>query len=63
MPTLILVGELDMLTPPEHARELADAIPDARFVIVPDAGHHTPIEQPAFVTAAVDEFLAMTSSR
>jgi 3-oxoadipate enol-lactonase len=57
VPTLVLVGELDVLTPVGHARELADAIPGAELVVIPGAGHHTPIEQPELVTAAIAAFL------
>jgi pimeloyl-ACP methyl ester carboxylesterase len=57
-PTLVIVGEDDGATPPERAREIADAIAGARLVTIPAAGHHTPIENPAPVTAAIEEFLA-----
>lgn len=56
-PTLILVGEEDILTPPWYARELAEKIPHTRLVIVPDAGHALTIEQPATVNALALTFL------
>jgi pimeloyl-ACP methyl ester carboxylesterase len=47
--TLVLVGDGDRLTPPERARELADAIPDARLAVVPGAGHLSTLERPEAV--------------
>jgi pimeloyl-ACP methyl ester carboxylesterase len=56
-PTLVLVGDSDELTPPARAAEIADGIAGARLLVVPDAGHSSPIEQPVFVTQALLEFL------
>jgi pimeloyl-ACP methyl ester carboxylesterase len=50
-PTLVLCGEADLLTPPEHSREIAQAVPGARLEIVPGAGHMLTLEQPARVNA------------
>jgi 3-oxoadipate enol-lactonase len=57
-PTLVMVGALDQTTPPELARELAQAIPGARFQEIPGAGHCPQIESPAEFLAAVQAFLA-----
>jgi pimeloyl-ACP methyl ester carboxylesterase len=57
-PTLVLCGEEDTATPPEHSRHLADSIPGARLEMIPGAGHHSPIENPSAVTAHVELFLA-----
>jgi pimeloyl-ACP methyl ester carboxylesterase len=57
LPTLVLVGEADDLTPPEPARAMAKAIPGARFAVVPGAAHLPPVEQPAATTALLREFL------
>ena len=56
-PTLVLVGEGDELTPPDRAREMADAIPQAQLVIVPGSGHLSPLEEPEAVTAALRAWL------
>ncbi len=56
-PTLIVVGEQDILTPPERAAEMATAIANARQVVVPDCGHLSTLEQPDAVTAALVDFL------
>lgn len=50
-PALVLCGEADRLTPPEHAQELAAGIPGARLEMVPGAGHMLTMEQPARVNA------------
>lgn len=57
-PTLILCGADDFLTPVERHREMAELIPGARLVCVPDCGHLSPMEQPEAVTAALMEWLA-----
>jgi non-heme chloroperoxidase len=39
VPTVVMVGSADRTTPPSHSRRLAEGIPGARLVSVPDAGH------------------------
>ena len=56
-PTLVLVGDSDTATPPELSKEMADAIPGSRLVIVKDCGHLSTIEQPQAVNAAMAEWL------
>ncbi|MEO6056346.1 MAG: alpha/beta fold hydrolase [Gemmatimonadales bacterium] len=57
VPALVIVGEEDVMTPPDGARRMAAAIPGARLVVVPGAGHLPPVERPAETTAAILEFL------
>jgi pimeloyl-ACP methyl ester carboxylesterase len=57
-PTLVLVGEQDVLTPPDRAAEIASALPDAELVTVPECGHLSTLEQPEAVTRALLELLA-----
>jgi 3-oxoadipate enol-lactonase len=57
LPTLVLVGEADGLTPPDQARAMAQAIPGAQLVLIPRAAHLPPMEQPAATTKALREFL------
>lgn len=57
VPTLVLVGEKDVLTPPELAREMADAIPHATLVEIAGSGHLSTLERPAEVTAALRDWL------
>ena len=56
-PTLVLVGDGDVATPPELNKEIADGIPGAAFAVIPDSGHLATIEQPAAVNAALREWL------
>ncbi len=53
VPTLVLVGEHDVVTGVEESRLLADRIPGARLVVVPGAGHAALTEKPAEVARAV----------
>jgi 3-oxoadipate enol-lactonase len=56
-PTLVVVGEKDVPTPPEKARHMASRIPGARLEVIADSGHLTTIEEPAAVNAALKAFL------
>jgi pimeloyl-ACP methyl ester carboxylesterase len=56
-PALVLVGDSDAATPPDLSREMSDAIPGAKLVIVKDCGHLSTIEQPAAVNAAMTDWL------
>ena len=58
MPTLVLVGEDDAITPPDEARGMAGALPDARLEVIPDAGHLAPLENPAACNRAILTFLS-----
>jgi pimeloyl-ACP methyl ester carboxylesterase len=58
IPTLVIVGEHDVATPPAKARALAEAIPGARLCMIPGAGHTSTLEQPEAVTAVLEDFLA-----
>lgn len=58
VPTLVVVGELDVITPPEVMKAMADEIPDSTLRGIPSAGHMSPMEQPQLVTHAVEQFLA-----
>jgi pimeloyl-ACP methyl ester carboxylesterase len=56
-PTLVVVGEEDIATPRAKAEQIAGAIAGARLVVVPRAGHSSTVEEPALVTAAIEQFL------
>ncbi len=57
VPVLVLVGEDDALTPPTDARAMAAAIPRAQTVLVPRAGHLSPLENARRVNAALRQFI------
>jgi pimeloyl-ACP methyl ester carboxylesterase len=57
-PALVLCGEADALTPPEHAREIAAALPMAELHLIEGAGHLPTMEQPARVLAHLLPWLA-----
>jgi pimeloyl-ACP methyl ester carboxylesterase len=57
VPTLVLAGADDGLITPDEMRRMAAAIPNARFEIIPDAGHLAPMENPAACNTAILDFL------
>jgi pimeloyl-ACP methyl ester carboxylesterase len=59
IPTLVLVGERDRLTPPADSRAMAAGIEGARLIELRDAGHCTMLEQPEAVNAAPDELVEL----
>lgn len=58
IPTLVIGGADDLLTPPRLQRELQAGLPNARVEIVPHAGHMVMWERPDAFHAAFDPFLA-----
>lgn len=58
VPTLVVVGDEDVLSPPADAEAMADAVPDGRLVRLPDAGHLCGLEDPAAFNAALDGFVS-----
>ncbi len=63
LPTLVMVGEEDVATVPAKAERIAAAIAGARLLRIPRAGHTSPVEEPAAVTAALRDFLASVEAR
>jgi pimeloyl-ACP methyl ester carboxylesterase len=57
LPTLVLVGADDVITTPEEARATAQALPDGRLEIIPNAGHVAPVENPSACNHAILAFL------
>ena len=56
-PTLVLCGELDIATPPDLARQLANLIPAARLQIIANAAHISSVEQPGQMAESIKNFL------
>ncbi len=57
LPTLVLVGQDDVITPPDEARTMAGALPNAQFVVIPEAGHLAPLENASASNLAILEFV------
>ena len=53
VPTLVIVGAEDTITPPSDAERMANAIPGARLVTIPGAAHLSNYEKPAEVNEAI----------
>jgi pimeloyl-ACP methyl ester carboxylesterase len=51
LPTLVLAGEKDLLTPAEHSKAIAAKLPSAVLVLVPDGGHLVMLEHADLVNA------------
>jgi 3-oxoadipate enol-lactonase len=60
VPTLVVVGDEDVSCPPPCGEELASALPDAKLVHIPAAGHTMTAERPRETTAAVLGFLGVS---
>lgn len=58
IPALVLVGAQDKALPPARSKALADALPQATFHRIPDAGHLSTLEQPEAVNDLLQGFLA-----
>jgi len=58
VPALVICGQHDVISPPDEMRGIAAKLPQARYAEIADAGHMAPLEQPAAVNLAIDQFLA-----
>lgn len=58
VPTLVLVGDEDRITPPALSRQLAALIPGAKMMTIENAGHLANLEQPGEFNRAVGQFIA-----
>jgi len=58
LPTLIVCGEDDALTPVRYSQYMKDRIPNARLVIIPDAGHSVMLEKPEELNRALRAFVS-----
>jgi 3-oxoadipate enol-lactonase len=57
VPTLVIVGEHDAISPPAEMKTIADAIPGAELVVIPDAGHMSTMENPKAANEALLQFV------
>jgi len=63
VPTLVVVGQHDAITPPAVAQGMRDAIPGAILAVIAGAGHMPPMEQPALFNEAVAGFLRTVQAK
>ena len=59
IPALVLTGEYDGINPPAEGKKVADALPDAKFEVIPNAGHIAFFENPARVFELIDQFIGL----
>ncbi|MEV6027182.1 alpha/beta hydrolase [Streptomyces sp. NPDC052036] len=62
LPVLVLAGVQDLVTPSEHSEAIADLLPDAELVLVPDAGHLVMLEHPEVVTDRLADLLTRSGA-
>ena len=62
IPVLAIWGEADRMIPVEHGQAYARAVPGARFLLIPDAGHLPQLETPDRLLAAVWDFAQTTAA-
>jgi pimeloyl-ACP methyl ester carboxylesterase len=60
-PTLVIVGDKDMITPMAHSEQIVRYLPDAEFVMIPDSGHVVMLEHADVVNRYLIEFLGKIS--
>lgn len=58
VPTLVVAAEKDTFTPPELAKHMAEAIPDAELLFLEGASHAAPVERQDVIASRIDAFLA-----
>ncbi|WP_342435708.1 alpha/beta fold hydrolase [Pseudofrankia saprophytica] len=63
IPTLLLVGDEDVMTPIEHSRILAEALPEAELVVEKGAGHAVILERPDAVNAHLRDLVNRAGPR
>ncbi len=63
VPTLVIVGEADIVTPPSDSEFLAKNVPGASLVMIPEAAHLTNIESPDAFNAALEALLSRHAQR
>jgi pimeloyl-ACP methyl ester carboxylesterase len=60
---VIVCGEVDLMTPVEHSRKIATALPSAELIVVPGAGHVVLLEQPDVVDVALADLVGRAAAK
>jgi pimeloyl-ACP methyl ester carboxylesterase len=63
VPTLMICGDLDPVTPPSLSEELVDLIPNSRLQVIPGASLLANLDKPAEFNRAIDDFLSEVERR
>jgi pimeloyl-ACP methyl ester carboxylesterase len=64
VPTIVIAGDKDRLTPPSHARRIAEQLPELRrLIVLEDTGHMAPLERHEVVTEALLQLAAQVPER
>ena len=58
VPTLVMVGEHDVISSAAEMKTIADAIPGAKYIVIQRAGHMTTVEEPVAVNEVLTRFIA-----
>jgi pimeloyl-ACP methyl ester carboxylesterase len=58
VPTLVIVGEEDAVTPPDASRKIHEHVGGSQLVVIPEAGHLSNLERPEAFNGALRDFLA-----
>ena len=62
IPTLVVAGERDRLTPPAHARRMEGELPEpVGLLVLPDTGHMSPLERPRELADALHDLVERTA--
>lgn len=56
--TRVIVGEQDLMTPPDLSREIHAAVSGAELTIIPECGHLPPIEKPEIMAALLKSLIS-----
>ena len=62
IPTLVISGTEDKMTPLKYSRYLVENIVDARLIIIEGAGHFSMLQKPKMVANAIAEFMGVENS-
>ncbi len=62
VPTLVICGQHDAISAVSEMQTLADQLPEATFVVIPECGHMAPLEDPEYVNQALRTFLQGSSN-
>jgi pimeloyl-ACP methyl ester carboxylesterase len=54
---MILIGEEDVATPLKHSDNMNNLISNSKLIKIPETGHSSPIENPEFVSEAIEDFI------